>query len=165
MNNNEMWMVTVDNVYSFDSLEKRSFLTLDEKEAKTYFKEMVKEYIKNELETVSDLLDRTFISLTEIIEYIEIVKEKYLPAYIDGLESEVHDIEYNYGLDVNKEKTYALFTISKHTKEIFDNNPITESFEEYYIMLQKVELGKEITNYGLPILDNVNEIDEILENL
>lgn len=58
-----------------------------------------------------------------------------------------------------------MFTISKHTKEIFDNSPITESFEEYYIMLQKVELGKENTNYGVPILDNVNEIDEILENL
>lgn len=163
MKNNKIWMVSVDNTYSFDSIEKRTLLTFDEKEAKAHFKKMVKDYIKDEIEMASELFDKEFLSLSEIIDYIEEIQQNEEVVYLQT--SEIHDIEYNYGLDVNKEKTYALFTISKHTKEIFDNNPITESFEEYYIMLQKVELGKENTNYGVPILDNVNEIDEILENL
>lgn len=164
MNNNEIWMVSVDNVYSFDNMEKRSFLTINKKEAKDYFKKMVKEYIKNELETVSDLLDKKFLSLSEIIDYIEEIQEN--KDVICMRATEIHDIRYNYGIDVNKEKTYALFTVSKHTKELLNNhNNITEYNEDYYIIFQKVKLGEEVTSYGLPSLDNVDEIDDILNNL
>ena len=164
MKNNEMWMVSVDNVYSFDNIEKRSFLTLDEKEAKSYFKEMVKEYIKYELETASDLFDRKFLSLTEIIDHIKEKKKDKESLYLNS--TEIKSIEYNYGLDVNKEKTCALFTVGKYTEEIFGNeSSSTKSFEEYYIMLRKVKLGEEITECGVPILNNVEEIESILESL
>lgn len=164
MKNNKIWMVSVDNAYSFDSIEKRTLLTLDEKEAKAHFKKMVKDYIKDEIETASELFDKKFLSLSEIIDYIEEIQQNEEVVYLQT--SEIHNIEYNYGLDVNKEKTFALFTITKHTKELINNDSsTTEYFEDYYIMLQEVELGKENNNYGLPILDNVSEIDEILESL
>lgn len=160
MKNNELWMVTIDNIYSFDNMEKRSFLTANKEEALKYFKETVKDYIQSELETVSDLFNKEFLSLTEIKEYIEELKKEEEPIYLAT--TQIQDIKYNYGIDVDKEKNDILFTISKYTKEIFNNHTYpTESLEDYYIILQKVELGKEIANYGIQVLDNVEEIENI----
>lgn len=164
MKNNEIWMVTIDNIYSFDNMEKRSFLSIDKKEALKYFKEAVADYIKSELETVNNLFDKEFSSLVEIKKYIEELSKKEEPICL--MTTEIEDIKYKYGIDMSKEKNDILFTISKYTKETFYYHTYpTESLEEYYIMLKKVNLGEEIADYGLPILDNVEEIEDILNNL
>lgn len=167
MENKYLWeVVLIDNFDCYDSnhynSDLRSIIFTEEEEAKKCFKNYVKLYIKNQIETIEETFDLDFSSLQDIVDEINYLN-KYKKTIKAG-ECELSDFDYKFGIKVNECKNYVIFAINKKEKsvDIFHREKIMT--ERYNVYLQQIEIGKE-SYYEDAKLDNVEEIESILESL
>ena len=141
MNNNEqMWIVVNLNGFSYDSMEHGLFIS-SETEAKEYFIKKVKSYIQTEIMEAKEYLSKDISSLKDIVEYT----------------SNKENMTYMYGISQYENGC----TFTKYSK--VKNKEV--EIEEVQVVLQPIQMGVSTFNYGVPYLDNVDEIDNILNSL
>lgn len=161
---NSLWMVTLDNNYSYDNTEKGTFFSVNQMTATTKFKEIIKDYIDEELSMAKELFDRDFDTLDSIVKFIDLInknKESIQVAY-----GYLYDFNYNYGIDISEDKSYALFTINREYKTVntLVNREDVNS-ESVCIVLKQIEMEKEYRTCNVPSLNNVADIDTLLNTL
>ena len=146
----KIWILSCLNQYSYAENDHRITLIGEADEAKGKFKEVVREYIKDEVEMAKEVFDnRGLNTLEDIINYI---------AGNNGVDKDGNEVEYRYGIDTN-DKTFYAFTISR-SQETIDGVKL----EEVRIILEQIIIGKK-SDMSCVILDNVEKVKEVLENM
>lgn len=158
---NNVWSLIVSNFYSYDSMETRSGIFSNEKEAFMRFSDMVKDYYNDELEMASELFDKEITSLEEIIKEIEKVNNNYYmkEEYLNNGNVNIKYLDYSYGIELLED--FKKFTISRIREEVTYQGD-EKSIEEVYIILRKIDLN-ELNGDCECLLDNYKDVDNFIK--